>query len=60
MSVIGHRVGRHHHRRRRLVDRVGDRRVPDVVVVRSPCEVPGVSRIRARVGVRRIADVHSL
>ena len=56
-AVIGHAVGRHHHRGVRLVDRIGDRGGPDVVVVGSAGEAPAVGRVAPGVGVRRVAHV---
>ena len=57
-AVIRHGVRRDHDRRVGLVDRVGDRRAGDVVVVRGPREAPGVARIRAGIRVSRVAHVH--
>src|ERR1019366_8802162 len=51
-----HRVGGNHDGRGGLVDRVGDRRTADAVIV-GAAEAPGVAGVRARVSVRRVAYV---
>ena len=57
MAVVGDHVGRHDDSCIRLVDHVGDGSCADVVVVRPAREAPGVSRVRTRARMRRIAQV---
>ena len=57
--VVSHRVGIHHHCRVGLVDRIGDRRTADVVVVAGAREAPGITGIRTGARVRRVAHVNS-
>ena len=58
LAVVRHRVRRHAYHRRRLVDGVGDGRSRDIVVVGRARKCPGVGRVGAGIGVRRVAHVH--